>query len=424
MLSLLLLASSVMAGPAFAQTAEGDLVIMRRVIAPANLQHAPSQAAKWEESGWTYAADAKTCSDAAPQVQTVSCKANGVVVADALCRGEKPASTRTLARYEGCTTDWAQGGYGEYQPSCGPNAVKTQTVQCLRTGGDAAVKPMDETLCVKPKPSATVSGDAVAGCSYAPVYGSAGTCTATTPGSTTGTRTAGITACNGTGSDGKINPVQLEHCAATQTTACTLTYEAAYSSTYGACTASGSSYVQTAPITSCTAKGSDGSSSAASLSACSAQTVSKSCYPGTWTASTTKTVTTCTAKKRDEYYAPICTKPGGIVDSTQASCDPAIRPDDKRTTVACNANCGAFTGGYYYNGDHSIGTVTASTDAGKQAAAKDMCEKYVALNPAYSCTLKSSAGTTTGSVFISDSYLDTFVSGPANYYYTSSCRTN
>lgn len=145
-------------------------------------------------------------------------------------------------------------------------------------------------------------------------------------------------------------------------------------------------------------------------------------YSGTWSLSPTLYRTTCTAKQRETYYPAICTGPGSVVDTAQSSCNPSTRPDQQRTTSACTSNCEAFRAGFYYSGSRSIGTITGSTEAGKQEAARDLCERTTARISGFSCTLSSSVGSKTGTVSISDSYSDTFVSGPSNFYFTASCR--
>lgn len=145
-------------------------------------------------------------------------------------------------------------------------------------------------------------------------------------------------------------------------------------------------------------------------------------YAGTWSLSPTLYKTTCTAKQRENYYPAICTGPDGSVDTTQSSCNPSTRPDQQRTTSACTSNCDAFKAGFFYSGSRSIGTVTASTEAGKQEAARDLCERTTARISGFSCTLSSSVGSRTGTVSISDSYSDTFISGPSNFYFTAHCR--
>jgi hypothetical protein len=262
------------APPAAAQSAD-DVVVMRRVVAPSHLSAAPSHAAAWHEGGWTFDPTGKTCSDAAPQSQQVTCQANGKDVAPALCRLPKPSTTRTQPRYETCVVDWAQGGWGAWTPSCGETSTRHQTVQCLRTGGDSKPFTMNEALCTKPRPTEIDHGDATAGCSYTGTYAAYGRCEPSAPGATTGTVQRVATSCTGTGPDGVASPVALDKCGSGGSETCTFAYIGTYSAIYGSCSAQGFQY---APIAKCTMAGS-GRSEDTALSYCTQQQASRTCDP-------------------------------------------------------------------------------------------------------------------------------------------------
>jgi hypothetical protein len=262
------------APPAAAQSVD-DVVVMRRVVAPSHLSKAPSHAAAWHEGGWTFDPTGKTCSDAAPQSQQVTCQANGKDVAPSLCRLPKPSTTRTQPRYETCVVDWAQGGWGAWTPSCGETSTRHQTVQCLRTGGDSKPFTMEEALCTKPRPTEIDHGDATAGCSYTGTFAASGRCEPSAPGSTSGAVQRIATSCTGTGPDGVASPVALDKCGSGGSETCTFAYIGTYSAIYGSCSAQGFQY---APITKCTMTGS-GRNEETSVSYCTQQQASQTCDP-------------------------------------------------------------------------------------------------------------------------------------------------
>jgi len=146
-----------------------DLVVMRRVISPASITNAPSkQVGQWKENDWRWAADAPTCSLAAPMVRTPTCVAGGIVVPDARCAAARPSTTMNMERLQGCTTLWTEGGFGDYSPSCSAKAVKSQTVQCQRFGDGMPRAVVDDALCsARPKPaSRTEPAIWYGGCGY------------------------------------------------------------------------------------------------------------------------------------------------------------------------------------------------------------------------------------------------------------------
>ena len=183
-------------------------------------------AARWVPSDWTYV-DSATCTDSARQTRTVTCQDGTTEVDVARCTAAKPDLTQTVARtdgctyawtpiaytpydsscadaatrtvtapsvckrsdqktetdetkcgtkpvpeltraiYDSCTTDWVQGGFGDYSSNCSKNAVKTQTVQCQRFGGTSTPVVQDAALCTKQKPSTTSDPvDITTGCTY------------------------------------------------------------------------------------------------------------------------------------------------------------------------------------------------------------------------------------------------------------------
>lgn len=95
-----------------------------------------------------------TCSDAATRTLGTTCishppgapqDAQGV--ADSVCIAgglAKPASSETQGVYSGCTNTWKTG---EWSDVCGPTAVSTRAVTCVRSGGDLTPLPVDDGLC-------------------------------------------------------------------------------------------------------------------------------------------------------------------------------------------------------------------------------------------------------------------------------------
>jgi len=164
-IKLAFVVAMLMASSAGAQTT--DVVVMRRAVAPPRIEMAPShQAGTWNEGAWTFASNAPSCSDGAPQVRMVSCQANGVTIDDGKCAGTKPGTTQKVQRYEGCNIGWATGDYSNWNPTCGKNASRSRSVQCMRTGGDSAPHQLDDSACDGTKPAISDTGEAAGGCGY------------------------------------------------------------------------------------------------------------------------------------------------------------------------------------------------------------------------------------------------------------------
>jgi hypothetical protein len=126
-----------------------------------------------------------------------------------------------------------------------------------------------------------------------------------------------------------------------------------------------------------------------------------STYAGTWRSqSGTPTYSRCTAGAQQVSYQPTCMK-DGVIDQSQASCDPAARPGATTTTTrACTLNCETPTATNinYYDRDAEIGRFEAGTslenairwtkalcEARSIASTKDLayCQVYYNANGLY-----------------------------------------
>lgn len=102
----------------------------------------------WHEGGFGQCS--KACGGGS-QTQVVSCRRSidDVVVADSLCSGTKPASTKDC-NVQTCpspTYNWNIGAYGACTVSCG-GGTKTRTVICQDNGGATVA----DSNCSQPKP--------------------------------------------------------------------------------------------------------------------------------------------------------------------------------------------------------------------------------------------------------------------------------
>lgn len=167
-LVLLGLCSVALPQAVVAQTS-GDVVVMRRPIAPPKKDMggapgtptpgpvvtptptppsptpspvptpAPSPsptpaAGTWEAGDWTWS-DGNACNANATQTRTMRCVAEGQTVDNMRCTGGMPETSRTVERFDGCgyeATNWSA-----WTPSstCSATATKTRTAQCLRSDG-------------------------------------------------------------------------------------------------------------------------------------------------------------------------------------------------------------------------------------------------------------------------------------------------
>lgn len=438
---LLALASVLCATTALANAQ--DVVIMRRSISPPRPVAAPTPSptatpvtpapgpddptptaptpapapigtAAWRYGDWTYAEQAPTCSDAAPQTRTATCERDGKRVAETDC-GAREDVERVVARHDGCSTTWATGEYGSASPSCGEGSVTRRQVSCTRFGGDSKPQTVDDSLCGGDRPSETSAPfDATAGCTYAPTYGSYGECRADSPGSTTGHQVATVTGCVGTGPDAVASPVQTARCTADPAMKeCTLTYKATHGA-FGACTAG----VRTAAVASCNAIGSDGSSREVQTDQCAPKT--ETCVDGTWSKASVYSTSSCVVGKRERWYAVTCLVSGQSVDA--ARCDAATRPSDERAIVNCQASCASPRVGYVISNGSSYGTVRGLTEAARFEAGRLKCEEYKASGSLFGCYVASNASTGSANVFLSEN--PTYQAGMSSSNTLYSCRNN
>lgn len=165
----LLMATAAIALPSLADAQ--DVVVMRRVLAPPNRAPStptptPAGAGKWVVGDYVWVAGAPTCTHQAGRSRNVTCMADGTIVGNARCTEPKPAETGFTDRYDSCQNDWSVGEYGDPQPSCSANAVRTRQVVCIRHGGPITGELAPDASCTDAKPGATESGPSFAGCGY------------------------------------------------------------------------------------------------------------------------------------------------------------------------------------------------------------------------------------------------------------------
>lgn len=117
-------------------------------------------------TGW--GPSSNTCSSSAAQTRSVICKrSNGDTVADSNCTGTRPATTRTVADYSGCS--YARGttvtNTGPWASSCSSNTSRTLTYNCRRSDGTTVAA--SECTSRSVSLTQTETGSNYSGCSYA-----------------------------------------------------------------------------------------------------------------------------------------------------------------------------------------------------------------------------------------------------------------
>lgn len=191
------------AAPAAAQSG-GDVVVMRRVIAPPNRAATPTPApaptasptpaptptaiptpeptpsptpvpsptptptpkpvpppAAWAYGDWVFR-DTSACTTAAVQTRTAVCMAGGAEVEAGRC-GEREDVTRSVERLEGCTRAWHEAA-SAWSSLCSTAAIRTDVWTCLRSDGQTV--PDAECSGSGPKPTPIVQGPQFGACTY------------------------------------------------------------------------------------------------------------------------------------------------------------------------------------------------------------------------------------------------------------------
>lgn len=181
-------------------------------------------------SDWSNAE--RSCTDVGLGDRTVACLRSDGMRADGRCvEADRPPTHDSTPIYTGCTRTWVAGGFGEYSSTCSAAAVRSQTVQCQRTGGTSAlalVDVNDPKECDQTKrPPATLTELVTSSCTGS--YGNYGVCTPASAGVASGTSTGYLISCNSdTGVEGPKSA-----CAPTSARFCSITYQPIYGSCSG-----------------------------------------------------------------------------------------------------------------------------------------------------------------------------------------------
>ena len=117
-------------------------------------------------SGW--GPTSNKCTSSATQTRSVTCRrSDGATVSDSNCTGTRPASSRNVSDYSGCS--YARGSnvtnYGPWASSCSSSTSRTLTYNCRRSDG----RDVSASECTSRNVSLTrsQSGSNYSGCSYA-----------------------------------------------------------------------------------------------------------------------------------------------------------------------------------------------------------------------------------------------------------------
>lgn len=136
-------------------SAEDDVVVMRRVIAPPQLK-APGDSdtdpdegngeggaldGRWIEGEWAFQSAAPQCTSSAIQTNVPVCVSqDGLTTLDnARCDPEdKPETERQVERLDGCTYEYDLGEWSNYNSQCSKTAARTRSVSCVRSDSTPA----------------------------------------------------------------------------------------------------------------------------------------------------------------------------------------------------------------------------------------------------------------------------------------------
>jgi len=142
---------------------------------------------EWRQDGFVNPSPSCTASET--QYQRVWCRrSDGAEVSESLCGGGKPATSRNVEDYSGCTNEnfsvsW--GGFSSWSSGCTTSATRTQTGSCLRNGVAVA-----SSECTSRGISLTYTETSpqYSSCTYTPGYGSFSACSG-------GSQSAPMTSC-------------------------------------------------------------------------------------------------------------------------------------------------------------------------------------------------------------------------------------
>lgn len=172
----------------FAQSANDDVVIMRRVLAPPKKSFAPDPQPEnpvdenetrplpgsnlnsyyWVVSGWLSLPD-DTCSTEAVQKRFRGCVLRGAPASPELCPSPAPEIERIAEEYKGCEYQWQTSPAGDWESSCSSRTTRQINSVCMRETGQI----VDDNFCSGQKPLIE-TGFNFSGCTYEWVVGDFG----------------------------------------------------------------------------------------------------------------------------------------------------------------------------------------------------------------------------------------------------------
>lgn len=115
----------------------------------------------WSTDGWSDWTS--TCSDAAQRGRAIHCvRSDGQRVQSGCSEADRPSSSETSARYEGCSYSWHAYGWGPYDSYCSDAAQRTRETACQRS--DGAI--VDKALCGGGAPATSETSSVLEGCRF------------------------------------------------------------------------------------------------------------------------------------------------------------------------------------------------------------------------------------------------------------------
>jgi len=168
---------------AHAQTASGDVVVMRRSITTPNPRPTPTPppvttpptTTPPPASGGTWVqgkakSNAPACSETAPATMPMTCRdATGNEMDASACASPRPSGATTVVDFSTCTYEPVLGDWTDWSRQCGA-ATRTRTNSCLRQPLGTKVDP--QIFCSIP-PEQTEGKELTAGCgTWTTSYGS------------------------------------------------------------------------------------------------------------------------------------------------------------------------------------------------------------------------------------------------------------
>lgn len=135
----------------------GDVVVMRRAIAP-------PAAGRWTTGDWQWVDAADTCNPKARQTRTVECRLGTTPTSASRCGTVMPATQRTTPRTETCTLGWRYTPWSAWSSTCSQNATQTRTATCYGIDGEAKG---DEACAGIKRDVVQNSRQDLSGCSFA-----------------------------------------------------------------------------------------------------------------------------------------------------------------------------------------------------------------------------------------------------------------